>query len=333
MKKQALRSVASFVVLLMVLGIIPSGALASENDTYTNQINSANDDGSGKIMPGSMRHEGVGPDGMRDRCFCPAENITEENFTEVQAGVLDSITEKIAELQSMYNNVSEASTAEELQEVLLAERRANAEGAGPCEKNGFPGKMCCGPCLFKVEDLTDENFTNVQTEIVDSIGKMTDVLNEQLENKTDENVTEMLNEQISELENLSTNVSGASNAVELQEVMLTYMKVQAVESIEKEIEHIEARVNESENSSEDMDGNVTELNNKITELTALIKDINAAESFDELREIMSSEMKSGKGKMQEARRKMQEGKSPVQQGGRRNIPECPEYQQNNSTEV
>jgi DNA repair exonuclease SbcCD ATPase subunit len=332
MKKQAIKSVASFAVVLMVLSIIPSGALASENGTSSNQSNST-DYGFGKMVPGGMRHGGAGPDEMHGMGFCPAEKITEENFTVIQAGILDSITEKISELQNMYSNVSEASTAEELKEVLLAERQANAEDMGPCEKGGFPGKMCV-PCLFEVENVTDDNFTEVQTEIVDSIGNMTDMLNGQLENTTDENMTSMLNEQITELEELSADVSEASSAAELQEVILTYMKTQAVDPIEKEIEHIEARVSESENSTDDTDENVTELNDKITELTALIEDINAAESFDDLKEIMSSEMKSEKGPMLEGRTSMQKGKGPMQQQGNcGRMPGCPGFQQKNNTEV
>lgn len=327
MEKQKIKSVAVFAVVLMVLSIIPSGALASGNATSANQTNSTTNDGFGKMMPGGMRHEGAGHDGMHCMDFCPAENITEENFTEVQANVLDSITERIAELQSMYTNVSEATTAEELQQVLLAERQANDKGMGPCE-NGFHGKMGI-PCLFEVENVTDDNYTDVQAEIVNSIGNMTEMLNEQMENSTDDNMTEMLNEQITELEELSTNVSEASSAAELQEVVLTYMKAQAVESIEKEVERIETRVSEGENSTY---GNVTELNNKITELNAQIDNINAAESFDELREIMSSEMKSENCPVQDERGPMN-GKGPMQQGGWGKMPECPCSQQNNSTEA
>lgn len=153
----------------------------------------------------------------------------------------------------------------------------------------------CGPCLFRVEDLTDENFTEVQTEIVDTLGNMTDMLNVQLEKSSDENMTEMLKGQISEFQDLSASVSGASSASELQDVVLTYMKAQAVDSIEKEIEHLETGVSENENSGEDTAGEVTKLNDKIKELTALKEDVNAAESFDEFRELMSSEMKYGKG--------------------------------------
>lgn len=329
MKKQALKSVASFAVVLMALSIIPSGVLASENGSSVNQTNST-DDGFGQMIPGSMRHGGAGPDGMRGMGFCPAENVTEENFTETQANILDSITEKITELQNMYNNVSEATSADELKEVLLAERQEKAEGAGPCQKGGSPDKMGV-PCFFEVENVTDDNFTEVQSEIVDSIGNVTDKLNEQLDNTTDENMTSMLNEQISELEDLSADVSGASSAAELQEVILTYMKTQAVDSIEKEIERIEARSSNSDNSTGNADENVTELEDKITELNALIEDINAAESFDELREIMSSEMKSEKGPMQEERAPMQGEKGPMQQQGNwGQMSGGPGFQQKNS---
>ncbi|WP_410509526.1 hypothetical protein RSJ42_04715 [Methanosarcina hadiensis] len=333
MERQAVKSVAVFVVVLMALSIIPFGALASENIKSANQTDSTNDCGSGKIMPGGMRHEGAGHNGMHFMCYGPAENITEENFAEVRTTILDSITERIAGLQSMYTNVSEAPDAEELQEVLLAERKANAERAGPCEMNGFPCKMCA-PCLCKVENITDDNLTDVKTEIVDSIGNMTGMLNEQLENTTDENMTAMLREQITKLEELSANVSKASSAAGLQEVVLVYMKAQAAETIEKEIEHIkarisEARINESENSTH---GNVTELNNKLVELAALIEDIEGAESFEELREIMRSGMKSEKGLL-EGRGLMNEGKNPVRQGVYGKMPGRPCLRQDNSTEV
>ncbi len=256
--KKILNLISRFATVLMILCIIPSGAFAAENNLK----------------------------------FAPPQNITEENFTDVQADILDSITEQISELQSFYTNVSEATDASELQEVLASQ--APAYGCGPDGMKG-PERMNQGPCgmpglfnLDQLENVTDDNYTDVQTEIFGSIGNMTEMLNTQLENTTDENMTEMLNEQITELEGLSTSVSEASSATELQEVVLTYMQTQAVGSIEKEIEHIEAKVSESENATDDTNENVTELNGRITELTALIDDINAAESLGDLKEIMYS---------------------------------------------
>ena len=56
---------------------------------------------------------------------------------------------------------------------------------------------------------------------------------------------------------------------------------------------------------------------RITEITALITDVEGAESLDELREIMSSEMKYGKGPMHNGgHRNMQNGKAHLQKHAR-----------------
>lgn len=323
MKKQTIKSAASFTAVLIILSIIPSGAFALEDETSTDQINTANESKFGKMMLGGMRHWNAGSGGILVMGFGPAENITEENFTEIQAEMLNSITEKIAELQNMYNNVSEASTAEELQEVLLTQRQANI-GNMPGEKNGFRVRVgTCGPCFFKAGDITEENFSDVQAEMLDSLENMTESLEEmqaKLTEAGEEDRAEELNEKITEFKNLYTDVSEASTAAELEEIIFSYLQTQAITSLEKEIEFLNARITE--------DGNATDekLEERITELTALIADIEGAESLDELREIMSSEMKSGKGPMQE-------GKILMKQGGRGNMSGRPDSVQNNSTEV
>jgi len=293
MKKQTIKSVTSFAVVLMVLSIIPSGAFAIENGTIgTDQTKATNETGSGKMISG-MRHGWAGPGGICDPGLSPVENITEENFTEIQTGILSSITERIARLQSMYNNVSEASTPEELQEILLAERQANAEGIGSCKDNGSHGEMY-GPYLFKIENLTDENFTDVQTEILDSLQNMTEkleVMQTQATEAGEDDRAEELGEKITEIQNLHSDVSGASTVAELKEVVFTYLQSQAVNSLEKEIEFLNSRIAEDENTADE------NLEQRITELTALIADIEGAGSFDELKEIMSSEMKFEKGPM------------------------------------
>jgi len=302
---KSLKSISRFTTVLMVLCILPSGAFAAENSPK----------------------------------FVPAQNITEGNFTDVRADILDSINEQISELQSFYTNVSETSSASELQKVLL--NQAPAKGCGPDGKHRGPEGMNQGPCgmpglfnLDQVANVTDDNYTDVQTEIVGSIGNMTEMLNKQLENTTDENITEMLNEQITKLEGLSTNVSAASSEAELQEVVLTHMKTQAVDSIEKEIEHIKAKVSENENRTNDSNENVTELNDKITELSTLKDDINAAESLEDLKEIMSSSQ-GMPGMGPEMGHGMCPEQDPMQHGG--NFPMCPgkmpENSAKNSTEA
>lgn len=302
---KSLKSISRFTTVLMVLCILPSGAFAAENSPK----------------------------------FVPAQNITEENFTDVRSDILDSISEQIAELQSFYTNVSETSSASELQEVLL--NQASADGCGLDGKHRGPEGMNQGPCgtpgpfnLGQVENVTDNNYTDVQTEIVDSIGNMTEMFNKQLENTTDENMAKMLNERITELEDLSTNVSEASSAAELQEVVLTHMKTQAVDSIEKEIEHIQAKVSESENRTDDSNENVTELNGKITELNTLMDNINAAGSLEDLKEIMSSSQ-GMPGMGPEMGYGMCPGQNPMKHGD--NFPMCPgrmpENSADNSTEA
>lgn len=102
---KSLKSISRFATVLMVLCILPSGAYAAENSQK----------------------------------FVPAQNITEENFTDVQADILDSTSEQIANLQSFYTNVSETSNASELQKVLLNQAQAN--GCGPDGKHRGPEGM------------------------------------------------------------------------------------------------------------------------------------------------------------------------------------------------
>ncbi|RPJ78042.1 MAG: hypothetical protein EHM20_04885 [Alphaproteobacteria bacterium] len=277
--KPPLVSISLIAVVLMALSIIPSCAFASEGNL---------------------------PNRMCEMRFGPGGNVTEENFTEVQTSILDSISKQITELQSFYTNVSEASNASDLQEVLSSHRQAN-ECMGPGrmnmghgkmnmghgKMNMGHGKMNIGPLgmngfkLSLVENVTDENFTAVQTEILGSLQSITDMLKDQqnhTEAAQDNNRTEELNKRITEIQNLSIEVSDASTAAELQEVVFTYMQTQAVDSIEKKIEHLQAKVSENESTS----GKTTELSSRITELTTLKEKISGAESIEDLKTIVSS---------------------------------------------
>jgi len=233
---------------------------------------------------------------MSDMQFDPiynvTSNVTEENFTDVQTSMLDSISKQITELQSFYTNISEASNATELKEILFSHRPKN-ECMGPAGMNMEPCQMNIEPCqmngfnLDAVANVTDDNLTDVQTEIVDSLGNMTDMLNDQLNDTNisqDSNRTEEINERITELQSLSTEVSEASTAAELKEVVFTYLQTQTVDSIDKEIEHLQAKVSECENTS----GNTTELSSRITELTTLKDKVSGAESLEDLKTIISS---------------------------------------------
>ncbi len=279
-----LRSISSLAMVLIVVSIVPSGALASENGNQTNLT-----------------------DPMYGLRADPARNITEENFIVVQANILDSINKKITELQSLYSEVSKASNASDLQKVLINHRQAH-EGMRSGGRHMGHGGMNQGHCkipemffLNQVENVTDANYTEIQTEITDSLGNTTQMLEAKqtsLKEAGENHRAEELGERITDLKNLSTNVSKASNAAELQDVVLTYVKTQAVDSLKKEVDHLQVKVNESENKSNGNKSN--KINSRITELTSLIEDLNEAKSFGDLKEIMVSHQGipvSGRGPM------------------------------------
>ncbi len=258
---KSLSSISRFAVLLMVLCIVPSGAFASINNTT----------------------------------FTPVQNVTEENFTDVQANILYSISEQITELQTFYNSVSEASNSSELQEVLS--RHMPANGYESTGINKQPCGICNEPCgipgfdLYQVENVTDYNYTEIQPKIIISLENITDVLKAEQINLIKEGETERvkeLGERIVNLEYLSTTVSTTSNAAELQEIILTYMKTQADNSLEKEIESIEYNVSYIESTTYELTDNITQLNDRISELTAQREKINGAKSLADLKKIMPS---------------------------------------------
>lgn len=110
----------------------------------------------------------------------PARNIDEENFTDIQADMLDSVSKRITELQTLYNEVSKVSNASDLQMVLSRNRQANEsmENDGrhiePDEmQTEIDGKY--GFCLILLENITEENFTDVKAVIMDSLQNMTEI--------------------------------------------------------------------------------------------------------------------------------------------------------------
>lgn len=247
-KTTVLNSICRFAAVMVVLCILPTGAFASENKPV----------------------------------FAPRQNITTENFATIQKEMLNSINEQITNLQGYYSNVSAASSASELQKVLANQRCADI----PDKMNMGSGKM---PGLFdisKVENVTDDNYTDVQEEMVSNIGNMTERLNSQLDNTTDENMTTMLNERITNLENFSSKISSASSAEELKNVVFTQMQTQATDSLEMEIEHLENMETDTENTTnENMSEN---LSIRLTELKNLLEDVKGADSLEDLQEVMSS---------------------------------------------
>lgn len=160
MRIKMLNSILRILGVLVIVSIIPSCAFASEHNS---------------------------PAQVSDLRLSSLGNVSSENFASVQNSILDSISKQITELQSLYTNVSEASNATELKEVLANHRPANEcmgqDGIhrGPAGMSMGPGQMN-GFNLNRVVNVTDDNFTDVQAEIVDSLGNITDMLKTQLRN-------------------------------------------------------------------------------------------------------------------------------------------------------
>ncbi|WP_011307952.1 hypothetical protein [Methanosarcina barkeri] len=264
---KTLELISRFTMVLIILSAIPSGAFASDNATLTDSMYLIYDPGS-----------------------CPSDDISEENFTEVQADMLDSISKRITELQTLYSEISEVSTASYLQKALSRKRQKN-EGIENDGRNMEPDEMPTEPdevhgfCHILLENITDENFAEVQDVILDSLQNMTEkaeAAQTRLTEAGESSKAEELNEKITEIRDMYTKVSEASTAAELKEVLLTHEQAKALDSVEENIGLLKARINESGNASD------KQLNSRITELTALIEDIEGAKSFDELKKIMHS---------------------------------------------
>lgn len=284
-KKRSLKPISRFSAVMLVLYILPSEAFASENKPSPAPPAPAE----------NITEENITEENITE------ENITEENFADTHEETLDSINdsinEQIAELQGFHTNLnesSEASNASELQEGLSNKTPANRHGPDainmePCRMDRGTGGMLRLFGFSKVERVTDGNYTDIQTEIVDFLGNMTEILIGQLTDTTDESMTETVNEQIAELEALSSEINAASGAKELQDVILTYAKTQTVDSLEMKIEYLEEMKSKSESTT---DENMSKGHRRsIIELNALIEEINGAESLENLMKIISSSRK------------------------------------------
>ncbi|MGB9929344.1 MAG: hypothetical protein ACPK85_13235 [Methanosarcina sp.] len=156
------------------------------------------------------------------------------------------------------------------------------------------GSVKNGSNLDSINSVTDENFTDVKTQIVGSLSDKTNMLKTELNDtrvSQDSNRTVEINARITEIQNLSAEINEASNASELKEIVFTFMQIQTVDSLEKEIERLQTTIGENENTS----ANMTELSNRITELTTLKEKISDASSLDDLKTIISSSQISSRG--------------------------------------
>ena len=245
------RAISCVLMMFIVLGIVPSFAFASENNLTEN------------VMYG---------------------NVTSGNFTVMKAMELDSLSKQISMLQGIYANVSNASNASELQQAMYTHIMMLSPNTQMCVNRMNIG---AGFNLATVANVTDANFTDVKTGLLDSIQNLTVALQNQ-QNRSEANndsyMTVQIGDRIANLQNLSDQVNSTTNATELQGVVLTFAQTQLTNSIGMKI----TKLQQIENNMSANDTNMATLDYKIANLTALERNINNTTSIGGLMAIMYS---------------------------------------------
>ncbi|WP_406655573.1 hypothetical protein V7O62_07190 [Methanolobus sp. ZRKC2] len=240
MKLQGKKVLACFSLMLMVLSIVPSGAVVNTTDTDSNGTYMLSPEchfrekgplrnGHGMEKP-EFETEEEELEFMKERITEATErrierlqNLDEtanENVTE------ESVEEKIAELETLIEEVNNASTLEELKEIMAEMKRPE----------------------FETEEEELEFMKGRITEVTEKKIERLQNFNE----TTNENVTEeSVEEKIAELETLIEEVNNASTLEELKEIMAEMkrpehrMEKPVFETEEEEIEFVKERIAES----------------------------------------------------------------------------------------
>jgi hypothetical protein len=244
------RSIAFVLMVLIVLCIVPSFAFASENNYMVN----------------AMEY-----------------NVASGNFSDMKAMELDSLSKQISILQGIYANVNNASNVSELQQEMCTHIMVTSN----THMNVHRMNIGAGFNLATVANVTDANFTDVQTNITSAIqNKIATLKNKQnrseVNNKND--MTAQIGERIANLQNLSDQVNSTNNATELQGVVLSFAQNQLTNSIDMKI----TKLQQIENNMNANDTNMALLDNKISNLTTLKENINNTTSIGSLMAIMPS---------------------------------------------
>jgi len=200
-----LKTISGVLMILMVIGIIPSLAFAAE-DNY--------------------------------RGFALG------NFTEAQTSILNMINKEIARLQGTSANVTAATNMSELQTAMYRDRMNPKPHGMNNYGNGFAFAVGGGFRLNTIENVNATTFPTVQANMVSSLQNMTAILQNQKKASLAQNETARATQianKISVLQGLTTNVSQATDATGLQSVALTFMQGQISDSVNKQITQLQSR--------------------------------------------------------------------------------------------
>lgn len=255
--------------MLLIVCVSSSGVLALESGTQVNSISQT----SGQIFDTRYTFRG---------------NINEENFSTFQAGILNSLTKQITELQTLYSDVNQASNSSELEKVLSNHSLAQDSvwhssmqtGSGTIyiKSGNRPGKMHV--FSYNLENINEANFNETRGKMLGSLENMTQALEGEKKDFEVAGASEMVQEldgQITELQNLHTNISKASNAAELKNALTNYMQAQTIAHVENEIRSFETEMNENKNPNGDIQ--YSQFKDEIKDFNALIEDNDKMGSF------------------------------------------------------
>ena len=246
-----LKAISGVLLVLMVTSIVPSLAFAAENNTASDH---------GGFLAG--------------------------DFATIKAKALNYLNNEISRLQGVSANVSAANNLTELRAALGRDRMSSRQHVMNVDGNGCGLVVGGGFRLNEIATVNDTTFPTVKANMVSSLQNMTAVLQNQENKATANNNTAratQIADKITVIQNLTNQINLTTDAAGLQDAVLTFMKSQSDDTINKQI----AQLKNIENNT--TDANVTaNINTRIANLNTLETNINNATSLSALQQVLSS---------------------------------------------
>lgn len=220
MKTNAVKSIARFAVVLMVLSIIPSGAFAAEESAADEMT---------RECPGNMMKErmgqmgpGMGPAGMSGMGMISLDYADEDYFSEIQTAMLERLGQQIERMSNMPEMPEPEDLPEDVDEEAaeaLAEARTEANVEKLAELEALYSEIGDATSL---DDLKAIALSQAKDGMSDSIAREIEKFTNMQENLGEienEDVTdELLTSTIADLTTLQEQVNSAEDREDLQEI-------------------------------------------------------------------------------------------------------------------
>ena len=240
MNTKSVKSIACFAVVLMTLSIIPSGAFAADNGTVASDV-AANGTREMRcpMMGGDMgprgngTHNGtdgmpeMGPGGFDGGCMidlASLEAADEDNFSEIQAEILERLSKQIEwisnppEMPEMSGNNTKEDVDDEALEAMQ-EARSEAQAEKLDELNSFYEEIENAGSLDELRSIVLSQEKEKMSDSIDKQIEKLENMKENLDSNKNENVTEdLLDETIDDLQDLQEQLSSAESSEDLKEI-------------------------------------------------------------------------------------------------------------------